>query len=45
MPWKETRVMDQKIKMVSNWLSGEYDISELSRIYSVSRKTLYKWIG
>jgi transposase InsO family protein len=45
MPWKETRVMDQKIKMVSDWLSGEYNISELSRIYSVSRKTLYKWIG
>jgi putative transposase len=45
MPWKETRVMDQKIKMISNWLSGEYSVTELSRIYEVSRKTLYKWIG
>lgn len=44
MPWKETHVMDQKIKMISNWLSGEYSIIELSRIYEVSRKTLYKWI-
>ncbi len=44
MPWKETRVMDQKIKMISNWLSGEYNITELSRIHEVSRKTLYKWI-
>jgi transposase InsO family protein len=44
MPWKETRVMDQKIKMISNWLSGEYSITELSRIHEVSRKTLYKWI-
>lgn len=44
MPWKETCVMDQKVQMISNWLSGEYGISELSRIYQVSRKTLYKWI-
>lgn len=44
MPWKETRVIDQKIKMISNWLSREYNITELSRIHEVSRKTLYKWI-
>ncbi len=44
MPWKETCVMDQKIQMISNWLSGEYNITELSRIHAVSRKTLYKWI-
>jgi len=44
MPWKETHVMDEKIKMISNWLSGEYSITELSRIYELSRKTVYKWI-
>src|SRR5271157_4285031 len=44
MPWKETRVMDEKIRMIGNWLSGEYSITELSRIHEVSRKTLYKWI-
>ena len=44
MPWKETHVMDEKIRMISNWLSGEYNITELSRIHKVSRKTLYKWI-
>jgi transposase InsO family protein len=44
MPWKETYVMDQKIRMISNWLSGNYSIVELSRIYSISRKTIYKWI-
>ena len=44
MPWKETYVMDQKIQMISHWLSGDYSITELSRIYGVSRKTLYKWI-
>ena len=45
MPWKETYVMDQKIQMISHWLSGDYSITELSRIYGVSRKTLYKWIA
>jgi transposase InsO family protein len=44
MPWKETYVMDQKIKMVSHWLSGDYSITELSQLFSVSRKTIYKWI-
>jgi transposase InsO family protein len=44
MPWKETRVMDEKIKMISNWLSGEYSITKLSRIHEVSRKTVYKWL-
>jgi putative transposase len=37
--------MDQKIQMIGNWLSRNYSISELSRIYAVSRKTLYKWIA
>jgi len=44
MPWKETRVMDEKIRMINNWLSGEYSITELSRIHEVSRKTVYKWV-
>lgn len=43
MPWKETHVMDQKIGMIASLLSGEYGVSELSRIYEVSRKTVYKW--
>src|SRR4030043_275175 len=45
MPWKEIYVMDQKIQMIGNWLSGEYCVSELAQIYGVSRKTIYKWTG
>ena len=44
MPWKETRVMDEKIQMISNWLSGEYSITEQAGFIEVSRKILYKWI-
>jgi putative transposase len=45
MPWKETYVMDQKIQLIGKWLSKEYSITELSRLYQISRKTVYKWIA
>lgn len=44
MPWSETRIMDQKVKMISDYLTDNYNPTELSRIYGVSRKTVYKWI-
>lgn len=44
MPWKETCAMDQRVQMVGDWLRDEYTITELSRMYEVSRKTIYKWI-
>jgi transposase InsO family protein len=44
MPWKETCVMDEKVKFIADWLRNEYSITELSCRYGVSRKTLYKWI-
>lgn len=45
MPWKMERPMDQKLKLISNWLDQEDDISELARRYGVSRKTVHKWIS
>lgn len=45
MPWMETCVMDQKIQMIGDWLDREYDITELSKMYAISRKTVYKWIA
>ncbi|MBA7618552.1 hypothetical protein ES703_25882 [subsurface metagenome] len=45
MPWKETCPMDQKVKMIGDYISGDYTISELARMYEVSRKTIYKWVG
>lgn len=44
MPWKETCVMDLKVELMGDWLQGGYTITELSRGYGVSRKTVYKWI-
>lgn len=44
MPWKETSVMDQKVQLISDWLESAYNIAVLSKIYGVSRPTVYKWI-
>jgi transposase InsO family protein len=45
MAWNETCVMSERIKMISDYLSGDYAISELAGAYGVSRKTVYKWIS
>jgi transposase InsO family protein len=45
MPWKETSAMDQRIQLISDWLSGDYTKSELCRIYEISRPTADKWIN
>lgn len=45
MPWKETCAMDQRVEMIGDWLSGSWSVTELSQVYGVSRKTIYKWIG
>ena len=44
MPWKETCAMDQKMQMIGEYISGNCTITQLSEIYEVSRKTIYKWI-
>src|SRR5437868_15026314 len=45
MPWKETRVMDERMKLISDYLSGNVSIAEIARRRGVSRKTAHKWIG
>lgn len=45
MPWSETHIMDQKVQMITDHITNNYNPTELSRIYGVSRKTIYKWIN
>ena len=45
MPWTETRIMDARLKFVSEVLEGIYSMSELCRAYGISRKTGCKWRG
>jgi putative transposase len=45
MPWKELCALDLRTGMIDQWLSREYNVTELSESYGVSRKTVYKWIN
>lgn len=45
MPWKETIVMDLKISMLSDWLSGSYSKTMLADKYHLSRPTVNKWLS
>ena len=44
MPWKETCAMDERIQFVAEHLRQESSLSELSRLYGISRPTAYKWL-
>jgi len=37
--------MDQRIRLVADWLSGDYTKSQLARRFNVSRPTVDKWIA
>lgn len=43
MPWSETCVMEERLKMMLEWSEGAVSVAELCRCYGVSRKTGYKW--
>jgi len=43
MSWKETCPMTERMRFLSELLEGEREMSELCRLYGISRKTGYKW--
>ena len=45
MPWKENSLMDQKIQLIVDYQRHAMSISELSQLYGVSRRIVYKWIN
>ena len=45
MPWNQDSPMDQRIRLIGDWLSGDYTKSQLAHRYSVSRPTIDKWIS
>jgi transposase InsO family protein len=45
MPWKETCVIDERMILISEHLTGDYTLRQLAQRRGVSRKTAYKWIG
>ena len=45
MPWGEVKVEDQRKDLIELWLSNHCSVSELCRLFEISRKTAYKWIN
>jgi len=44
MPWKESRVMDQRARFIREWASAQRSVAELCDEYGISRTVGYKWI-
>ena len=44
MPWLERCAMDERLRFVAEWLSGEASKTELCEAYGVSRRVGYKWL-
>ena len=44
MPWLETDPVKERKKLIVEWQSGDFTITELSERHGVSRRTAYKWI-
>jgi putative transposase len=44
MPWKETTVLDDRVKFIAMYLNQDVSIAELCREFGISRKTGYKLV-
>ena len=43
MPWKESRVLDQRVQFIAELLKGEESMTSLCENFGISRKAGYKW--
>ena len=41
----ETNVLDERLKFVTDYESGQWSMTELCERYDVTRPTGYKWAG
>ena len=45
MPWKETCAVEERMKFVMDYISGDYSKAALCRSYGISRPTADKWLS
>ena len=45
MPWREICVMDERMRFIVDYLSGEWTMSDLCDRHGISRQSGYKWAG
>lgn len=44
MPWQELSPMEQRLRLVHDFESGLFSMTELADQYGISRRTAYKWV-
>jgi hypothetical protein len=44
IPWRESRIVDQRLQFLSSNQKEEMSVTDLCHEYGVSRPTAYKWI-
>jgi len=44
MVWRETGIMDERLRFVVGCLTGEETMTQLCATFGISRKTGYKWL-
>jgi len=44
MPWKEVKPMEQKVLFIADYVRNTSSVTDLCKVYGISRKTGYKWI-
>ncbi len=44
MPWRETCVVNEKVRFINDWLAGEEPMTMLCARYGISRKTGYELV-
>jgi len=44
MTWKVNTKMEQKVEFICEWITGKYTITELCKVFEISRPTAYKMI-
>ena len=45
MPWKENRILDQRLQFLSSYQKEEMSVADLCRAYGILRPTAYRWIN
>lgn len=45
MPWNQTDAMKERMRLITDYESGDFGVSDLASKYGVSRKSIYKWLA
>lgn len=44
MPWKESVVVEERLRFIDDWKTEDWTMAELCRHFGITRKTGYKWL-